>query len=80
MAEVNDVYGSIYQNLIDAGCDMKTTEQCMSFLKEREISKMLPVLSKYRAALLNSVHIVQKQIDCLDFLIYKIKNKIEKER
>lgn len=33
MAEANDVYGSIYQNLIDAGCDMQTIEQCMSFLK-----------------------------------------------
>lgn len=79
MAEANDVYGSIYQNLIDAGCDAQTTEQCMSFLKEGEISQMLPVLSEYRAALLNSVHIGQKQIDCLDFLIYKLKNKNEKE-
>lgn len=73
MAEANDLYGSIYQNLIDAGCDMQTTEQCMSFLKEGEITKMLPVLSEYRAALLHSVHIGQVQIDCLDFLIYKIK-------
>lgn len=29
MAEVNDIYGSIYQNLIDAGCDMQITEQCI---------------------------------------------------
>lgn len=80
MAEANDVYGSIYQNLIDAGCDMQTTEKCMSFLKEGEIPKILPALSEYRAALLNSVHIGQKQIDCLDFLIYKLKkHKIEKE-
>ncbi|MEY8390504.1 hypothetical protein AALA98_03890 [Lachnospiraceae bacterium 45-W7] len=80
MAEANDVYGSIYQNLIDAGCDMQTTEQCMSLLKEGEISKILPVLSKYRAVLLHSVHIGQKQIDCLDFLIYKLKKyEMEKE-
>ncbi len=35
MAEANDVYGSIYQNLIDAGCDTKTTEPCMA-LEGRE--------------------------------------------
>lgn len=29
MAEVNDVLGSMNQNLIDAGCDTKTTEQCI---------------------------------------------------
>ncbi len=27
MAEANDVYGSIYQNLFDAGCDRQTAEQ-----------------------------------------------------
>ena len=31
MAEANDLYGSIYQNLLDAGCDQRTTEQCMTF-------------------------------------------------
>ncbi|MFR2737517.1 MAG: hypothetical protein ACLTA2_02155 [[Clostridium] innocuum] len=80
MAEANDVYGSIYQNLIDAGCDIQTTEQCMSLLKEGEISRILPVLSKYRVGLLHSVHIGQNQIDCLDFLIYKLKKyEMEKE-
>ena len=78
MAEANDRQGGIYQNLIDAGCDIQKTERCMPFLKEGEILRMLPVLSEYRAALLNSVHIGQKQIDCLDFLIYKL-NKNEKE-
>lgn len=33
MAEANDVYGSLYQNLIDAGCDTKTTEQCMALVE-----------------------------------------------
>lgn len=77
MAEANDVYGSIYQNLIDAGCDEQTTEQYMIFVKEGNVLKILSVLLKYRVSLLNSVHIGQKQIDCLDFLIYKIKNTIK---
>lgn len=29
MAEANDMYGSIYQNLLDAGCDQQTADQCM---------------------------------------------------
>ncbi len=32
MAEAGDTYNSIYQNLIDAGCDENITENCMSFV------------------------------------------------
>ena len=73
MAEVNDMLGSIHQNLIDAGCDTKTTEQCMAYIKAGRYFDILPILSQYRETLLGTVHIGQKQIDCLDFLIYKLK-------
>lgn len=76
MAEVNDLYGSIYQNLVDAGCDTQTTAQCMAFVKEGRCSEMLSILSRYRKALLGTVRTGQKQIDCLDFLIYKLKKEI----
>lgn len=76
MAEVTDLHGSIYQNLIDAGCDKQTTDKCMAFLKEGRIAEILPILTQYRVALLHSVHTGQKQIDCLDFLIYKVKKII----
>lgn len=75
MAEKNDIYGSIYQNLIDAGCDTAMTNQCMFFVTSKEYSDMLPLLTQHRAALLESVHAGLKQIDCLDFLIYKL-NKL----
>lgn len=73
MAEANDVYGIIHQNLIDAGCDEQTTEQCMTLVKEENIVGMLPILSTHRLSLLDSVHTGQKQIDCLDYLFYQIK-------
>ena len=38
MAEANDMYGSIYQNLLDAGCDQQTAEQCMVLVKESQFS------------------------------------------
>lgn len=75
MAEANDVYGSIYQNLIDAGCDRQTAEQCMVFAKEGRFTDMLPILVRHRKVLLGSLHESQKQIDCLDYLLYKIKKQ-----
>lgn len=73
MAEINDLQGSIYQNLIDGGCDMKTAEYYMSFVKEKKYTELLPILSHHRENLLNTVHKGQKQIDCIDYLIYKLK-------
>lgn len=72
MAEANDISGLIYQNLIDAGCNKQTTEKCMSIVRNGDYSEMLPILSRHRAILLNEVRSGQKQIDCLDYLLYKI--------
>lgn len=75
MAEVHETSAMVYQNLIDAGCDEATTNQCMLLLQAGKKSDMLPILSKHRTTLLDSVHKGQKQIDCLDYLIYSIKKQ-----
>lgn len=72
MAEAGELK-KIHQNLIDAGCDRKTTDMCMAFIKEGQLLDMMPILRKHRNALLDSVHKGQKQIDCLDYLLYKLK-------
>ncbi|HIR18297.1 MAG TPA: hypothetical protein IAD35_09625 [Candidatus Caccocola faecigallinarum] len=59
------------RNLKDAGC---CDEFVVKFLelgrdgKEKEQGRML---SRHRAELLERLHESQRQIDCLDFLIYK---------
>lgn len=77
MAEAHETNKIIYQNLLDAGCDQITTDRCMLLLKEGKKSDMIPILSKYRKGLLEIIHKEQKQIDCLDYLIYKIKREKE---
>ena len=73
MAEANDLYGSIYQNLLDAGCDQQVAEQCMTFVKDGKCVDMLPILTRHRKSLLGVIHKGQEQIDYLDYLLYKIK-------
>lgn len=75
MVEASGTYRIIYQNLIDAGCDGDIIEKCMEFVKNGKTLDMLPILSKHRKTLLDSVHTGNKQIDCLDYLIYSLKNK-----
>ncbi len=72
MAEEGELK-KIHQNLIDAGCDQQTTDLCMAFVKEGHLLDMVPILRNHRNVLLDSVHKGQKQIDCLDYLLYKLK-------
>lgn len=73
MAEAKDLYGSIYQNLLDAGCDQQTVKQCMTFVKDARYVDMIPILTKHRKALPGVIHKGQEQINCLDYLLYKLK-------
>ncbi len=75
MAEAHDTYGIIFQNLLDAGCDTDTTKRCMEFAEAKQYGDILPLLSQHREHLLGAVHKSQRQIDCLDHLVYRIKNK-----
>ena len=34
MAEAEEQYEKIHQNLMDAGCDQRTTELCLAFVKQ----------------------------------------------
>lgn len=75
MAEASDTMGILHQNLIDAGCNEDLTKTCMELAKANRWDRIPPLLSKQKAALLDAVHGGQKQIDCLDFLVYSIYKK-----
>ena len=72
MAKASDVYGILYQNLVDAGCSKKEITACMDYAKKGEWKSLLPVLAQHKNTLLERVHTSEKQIDCLDFLIYRL--------
>ena len=61
----------IVQNLRDAGC---TEAEILRFpaLPPRE---QLRFLSRQRNALLAALHEAQSRIDCLDYLMYRMKQK-----
>lgn len=76
MAQALDALGILHQNLTDAGCDERTIEQCMALAKAKKQADILPLLSGHRAALLQTVRTGQRQIDCLDFLVYSMKKEM----
>ena len=65
---------AVVTNLVDAGCDNKLIEQFMDYLKTGSKEAGLSLLAKHRRFLLDCYQADQKRIDCLDYLIYKIKS------
>lgn len=68
-------YGSraaIIQNLKDAGCSQETINCCLSCLDMGKKAELLKRLKNHRKGLLEKVHEGEKQIDCLDYLVFQI--------
>lgn len=69
-------YGSrkaVIQNLKDAGCTQEMMECILTHLDEDDMEELLKLLEHHRSCLLGMVHEREKQIDCLDYLVYQIK-------
>ena len=77
--EYGDNPDAVIQNLEDAGCDQDTVEQFMELGENGERQRQMKLLEKHRKGLLEKVHKKEKQIDCLDYLVYQMrKEKPEK--
>lgn len=63
---------TIIQNLKDAGCAPRMIEDFMLYFDKNQKEKQLALLTAQRQNLLNRVHIEEKKISCLDYLIYEI--------
>ena len=79
MAAGNNDEQNFLQNLTDAGCDGKTTQQCLCFFQEGKFIEVVQALAAHRAELLEAIHSSQEKIDCLDYLIYQIKKEMGKK-
>ncbi|MDD3222897.1 MAG: hypothetical protein EOM34_10845 [Clostridia bacterium] len=68
MANAHNQKEMLYQNLTDAGCSEELTKKCMELFERSDRIQMLKLLREYKAHML-------KCIDCLDFLIYRLKKE-----
>lgn len=75
MAEASDRRGLLLQNLRDAGCDEETVGKCMALAAENDREELLRLLSVHKRGLLETIHSRQKEIDCLDYLVFMLKQK-----
>lgn len=64
----------VSRNLKDAGCCYSMICEYLGLCKAGSKEKKLQLLENYRRELMECLHEAQKKIDCLDYLIYKIRN------
>ena len=66
---------AVLQNLKDAGCSPDIIDRFMICQDAGKTKDSLRVLATQRAALLEEVHASQFKLDCLDYLIYKLRKE-----
>lgn len=66
---------AVIQNLKDAGCDEDTIQSFLTDLHDGGPSKGIRLLEKHRRTLLDDLHLEQKRIDCLDYLLFTLQKQ-----
>ena len=69
----------LLRNLKDAGCGVAMTEQFLACEREAKFQGERRLLLRQRRALLQKIHAIQKRIDCLDFLLHSVEEKLQSE-
>lgn len=65
------------QNMKDAGCSEDTINRFLVCYQADDVRGELKVLSHHRQNLLEQIHKGQKEIDCLDYLVYQIEKNVK---
>lgn len=63
--------------LYNCGMNAEDVKKFMGFNYVEEKVELLKFLNKYRDDLLDKIHNMEKNLNNLDFIIYKVKNKIQ---
>ena len=71
---------SMLENLMDAGCDEGMIERYREIAADNGSCgpALIRLLAPHRKVLLDALHADQAKLDCLDYLLFKLRNAQEK--
>lgn len=64
-------------NLKDAGCKAETIKEFMQLKAAGDTKRQMKLLTEHRLTLIENLHRDEKQIDCLDYLIYRLQTEVD---
>lgn len=65
----------IKENLIDIDCDENQINSFIEYLEEDNLNKMFKLLKIHRYNILDKIHVEQRKLDHLDYLVYQLKKE-----
>ena len=77
MANIKNIRECLIQSFSDAGCSEKLCERCLELAESGNTKQLTLLLNEKRKKALEKIHNDQKQLDCIDYLIYKISKENE---
>lgn len=75
MPNYADKKSCFLNNLRDAGCNDELIKECEILRDNHEINELINILTKHKHQLLKVLHESTNQIDCLDYLICKMRKE-----
>ena len=59
----------------DAGCDMEIITKICRLYADGQVQDAVKILRRHRCHLIEQLHESQSKVDCLDFLVKKMKKR-----
>lgn len=63
--------------LDDIGCSSKEKIEILEYAKNHDIQNIIRLLRRHRQLTLNTIHKEEKQISCLDYIIFQLEKEIK---
>lgn len=76
----NDNREAVIEALEDSGCSEDLIEDFLQLQENGCLEKQLKLLSKQRRVLLEHMHLYQTRIDCLDYLMMKMRREMQNDQ
>ena len=71
---------TIKQTLTDAGCAQETIAAFLKASEAGQENESIRLLRQHRSKLLLHLHEEQKKLDCIEYLLYQLKNTNREEQ
>lgn len=62
----------------DCGCDAEQTEEYLKLASEGCSQDQIYLLKRHRSQVMNQLHDVTRQVDCIDFVIHELEQEESK--
>lgn len=63
--------------LDDIGCLPEVKAEILEYAENRDIQNIIRLLRRHRQSTLDSIHKEEKQISCLDYIVFQLEKELE---